>query len=224
MKRMTLIVAAVVVAQMLLVLPARAAADLSSPKAAAMTFAKAVEAGDVQAAKAAAINEGENAQLIETLTEVAANVNKLRDAAKAKFGDGAAEQFVGNRKPLEEMSKQLDKAEVKQDGDSATISSADQPGSTKLKKIGSDWKVDLAASLKDSPQSAQIFQQLPFLKAIGVAMGETAGEISADKYKTVDEAKQAMQAKMMAAMATMRRPAASQPATPATATTAPSGS
>src|SRR5437763_12436424 len=90
MKRMTLIVAAVVVAQMLLVLPARAAADLSSPKAAAMTFAKAVEAGDVQAAKAAAINEGENAQLIETLTEVAANVNKLRDAAKAKFGDGAA--------------------------------------------------------------------------------------------------------------------------------------
>jgi hypothetical protein len=44
-----------------------AGADLSTPKAAALTFAKAMEAGDASAAKSAALSDSENQELVTIL-------------------------------------------------------------------------------------------------------------------------------------------------------------
>ena len=214
----------VLAAAMSVAISARAAAaDLSTPKSAAAAFAKALEAGDVDAAKAAGMTDAQNVQLIEALADMGGNVSKLRDAVNKKFGEGSADQLTGGRKPLD-MSKQLDDAQVKEDGDTATLTDPKQPtNSMTLKKVGNDWHVDLASN----PQAGQMIQQIPFLKALSSSFGEVATEVAADKYKTVDEAKQAMQAKIMGAMASMRRPtpatapSATAPAAPAAPAPAP---
>ena len=190
-----------------------AAPDLSNPKSAAMAFAKAMEAGDADVAKAATLSDANNQELVTTLAGMVANVNKLRDSAKAKFGDAAGEQIAGNMKSMD-MAKQLEDAEVKETGDTASISSTKTPGNpVQLKKVDGEWKVDMASSIAAAPGGGNIAQQLPFLKAVGAAMGELSTEITAGKYKDVEEAQSAMQTKMMGAMAAMRRPATSAPAT-----------
>jgi hypothetical protein len=61
----------------------KAEPDLSSPKSAALSFAVALEKGDTEAAKAAAVLTPQNSEMISVLSEMGQNVNKLREAAKA---------------------------------------------------------------------------------------------------------------------------------------------
>jgi hypothetical protein len=186
--------------------------DLSSPKAAALSFAVALEKGDTEGAKAAAVATAKNAEMIGLLTEVGQNANKLRDAAKAKFGDAAAEQFGTAKHTPEEVAKQLDKADIKIDADTATITNPNpdprQRGSLTLKKVNNDWRVDLTSG----PMGEQLIQQLPVLQALSSSFSDVAAEIAADKYKTVEEAKQAIQARMMSVVL-RRQGASSAPST-----------
>jgi hypothetical protein len=105
-----------------------------------------------------------------------------------------------------ELSKRLDEAELKEEGDTATLTNKDRAqDSLKLKKVDGQWRVDL------SSQS----QQAPLIKSLGSLMGDVATEINDGKYKTVDEAQMAMNTKVMTALATMKRPTtapATQPA------------
>jgi hypothetical protein len=168
-----------------------------------------MEAGDADTAKAATMADAENQELVAVLVGMVGNVNKLRDAAKSKFGEEAGSQLAGNMK-TGDMAKQLEESEVKEEGETASITNAKSPqNSVKLKKVSGEWKVDMAGSAGGS----QITQQLPFLKAVGAAMGDLATEITDGKYKTVEEAQGALQTKMMGAMAAMRRPTTSAPAT-----------
>src|SRR5262245_45712792 len=176
-----------------------AAPDLSTPKAAAMSFAKAMEAGDADGAKAATLSDAENQELVTILAGMISNVNKLREAAKAKFGEEASNQIAGNMKTMD-MAKQLEDSEVKEEGETASINSTKSAGNpVKLKKVGGDWKVDMTGSIAGAPGGGQIAQQLPFLKAVGAAMGDLATEIKDGKYATIEDAKSAMQTKMMGA-------------------------
>jgi len=54
------------------------------------------------------------------------SVNKLGEAAKAKFGDEGSQQITEKMKGMD-MSKQLEAAEVKEDGDTATVANAQSP-------------------------------------------------------------------------------------------------
>jgi hypothetical protein len=190
---------------------ALAGPDLSTPKAAAMSFADALQAGDVAAAKTAAVGDAQNQDLVSTLAEVAAQNAKLREAAKAKFGEEASKK-IAKKMTSEELAKQLDEAEIKENGDTATITSKENPGNPlTLKKVDGQWKVDMLSGAA----GAQTAQQLPLIKAFGTLMSELATEINDGKYKTVDEAQSAMQTKMMTAMATMRRPTTAPTTVPA---------
>jgi hypothetical protein len=204
----TVIVAAVVYVS-LCTSRAFAAPDLSTPKAAAMTFAKALEAGDAATAKASAVGDAQTQDLVGALAEVAAQNAKLREAATAKFGAEASAK-ISRKMSSEDLSKQLDASEIKEDGDTATITSKETPGNPlTLKKVDGQWKVDMLSGAA----GPQLAQQLPMIKSFGGVMSELATEITDGKYKNVDEAQTALQTKMMAAMANMRRPPASQPTT-----------
>src|SRR5207302_4443487 len=124
------------------------------------------------------------------LSELAGNRNKLREAATAKFGAEDATKMTGKSSP-DEMAKQIDAAQVKEDGDSATINNKDDArNSLKLKRSNGEWKIDLGDAAK----------QAPFIKALGGVMADVAGEISDGKYKTADDAMSAMSTKSMMAM------------------------
>jgi hypothetical protein len=166
--------------------------DLSTPKAAAQSFAKAMESGDAEAAKAACT--GADPKIIEAMAGMSATRKKLHDAAVAKFGDDAKSigSFDGNDA---DMKKMVDESEEKIDGDTATLKpKSGEP--LKLKKIDGSWKVDMSQHLGmgDTAEATKM------MGTMSKAAGETADEINAGKYKTAKEAEQAMQQKMMSSM------------------------
>ena len=65
----------------------------------------------------------------------------------------------------------------------------------KLKKVDGNWKVDLSSLPKENMD-----QMMKVIPSISKAFTELATEITAGKYKTAMEAKDAMGQKMLAAM------------------------
>src|SRR3954468_20956099 len=63
--------------------------DLSNPKAAAITFARAMEDGDIETAKNCTIAGGLEVDLVEAMVKATHALRKLGAACKEKFGDAA---------------------------------------------------------------------------------------------------------------------------------------
>jgi hypothetical protein len=175
--------------------------DLSSPKASAKTFATALTEGDASGARKAAIVTEVQGKAIDALAAMVGGFKKLSIAAETKFG--AAGKDVSQGTDMINQLKNIDTAEEKIDGDSAILIVKDQENNPraqplKLKKVGADWKIDVDAM----PDHDKMEQMTPVLKAMGKAAEDTAAEISTDKYKNADEAKQALGMKMMAVVMT----------------------
>jgi hypothetical protein len=169
--------------------------DLSTPKGAAKSFAKALESGDAEAAKAASTGDP---KLVESLAKVGGGMKKLQDAAVAKFGEegkSIAGGPGGKGDKMAEMSKRVEESTEKIDGDTATLTPKDGGEALKLKKVNGDWKLDVSQMGGGMAQMGSAM-----FDAMAKAAGETADEISAGKYKTVKEAQMAMGTKMVGAM------------------------
>src|SRR4051812_7573930 len=84
--------------------------DLSSPKAAAKTFATAITNGDAETAKKA--STGVDAKVIDSLAALTGNMKKLHEAAVAKFGDEG--KSLGDKSPMgggeDDLVKKVDEA------------------------------------------------------------------------------------------------------------------
>lgn len=192
--------------------------DLSSPKSAAEAFVESLAEGDVANAQAAVIATPQQMQSVELLATMAGSMKKLTDAAVAKFGEeGAA--ISGQNVRLTQNLQQIEQAQVDINGDTATLSSQNGRKPVTLKNQGGQWKVDMSSM----PGTEQLTQSAPAIRAMAKAASDTADDISADKFKTLDEARQAFQKQMMAALLTnmpTSRPAgsveANAPAAPVT--------
>jgi hypothetical protein len=180
-----------------------AAPDLSTPKKAAVEFAKGLEAGDLVAARAAAVGSSDDFKIVEIISGLVRSARDLRTAAIEKFGD-AGKQVLPNGDELADFSKRVDAGTEKITGDTATVGQPDEREPMKLKKAADgSWRVDLASI----PEKDEIGKMMPKIQKV-MAGGTT--DIKAGKYKTVDEAKDAIGQQMFAVIA---EPAASQPAT-----------
>src|SRR5438552_703395 len=69
--------------------------DLSNPKAAAVTFARAMETGDVQVARDASMAGGMELDLVDAMTQATHALKQLGNAVQAKFGDQAKDALRG---------------------------------------------------------------------------------------------------------------------------------
>jgi hypothetical protein len=163
--------------------------DLSTPKGAAKTFATAMENGDVEAAKRA--TTGGDPAIIESMVKLTGNMKKLRDAAISKFGDEGKTAFGAGHGESMDLSKSVDDADVKEDGDTATLTPKGEARPLKMKKVSGDWKVD-ASELTGAMgnMGSAMFDNM------SKAAAETADDIKAGKYKTAQEAQQAFGSKM----------------------------
>jgi hypothetical protein len=193
---------AATVAAICAVLPMTVAAevDLSTPKAAAKTFGQGMSDGDIDQVKASVLADADQTKALEALVKVIANFKKVEEAAVAKFGE--AGKTVASQQQMsvgEELAK-IDQSTETIDGDNATLTAPDSQEPLHLKKTDGQWKVDFS----QMPGSDQIAQALPMIDAMAGAAGELSTEIAADKYKTADEAKNALGQKMMAAMMAMQ--------------------
>jgi hypothetical protein len=170
-------------------------ADLSSPKSAALAFGNALVTGDSAALRASAVGTDADYKIVDSLGTMVSAMKKLSDAASAKFGKDNA--ITKSSKDMD-IAAELEKSEVKVDGDTATIINKDKPDDKnpmKLKKTGADWKVDLSSLPKDGME--QIVKMAP---AMAKAAAEVTAEINSGKYQKAEDAQQALGQKMLAAM------------------------
>lgn len=171
-----------------------AAADLSTPKAAAQSFAKAVTTGDNAGIRATTTGTEEQYKMAEAMGGMLKSMADLRAAATAKYG---ADNPISKDKDMD-IAKDIDEAEFKTEGDVATMVKKTNPNDKdplKLKKVDGKWKVDLGSM--PASESAQITKMAPAMKK---ACDEVAAEINSGKHATADAAQTAMGQKMAAAM------------------------
>jgi hypothetical protein len=175
-----------------IVLACGAAADLSEPKAAALTFVKAMADHDFATLRNASVGNDEERQRVEAMSDLMAAQRKFADAAAAKFGDSAPVQR-GNVSAV--FEEQLKTAEVKVEGDVASIRDPkDEKGPPlKLKKVGGEWKVDLSSMQIRSSALSSAGEQM---KKLADVTNTTAEEVAADKYATFLEAQTALTQRM----------------------------
>lgn len=171
-------------------------ANLATPKDAVRAYGKAMRDGDAGAAKRAVTNA--DPKVVEALAAMGSSRRRIIDAAAAKFGDDGKTVAGGSVLPYgQQFDKMLDDAEVKIDGDTATVTqkTGDAIPIT-LKRVGGDWKIDYS----DITKRGDLIQMLPLMTAMATANDELADEIKSGKYATAADAKKAHDQKMQQAI------------------------
>jgi len=175
-------------------------ADPATPKGAAVAMFKAMEAGDVAAAKKLATGNEKQLGLLDSMVPLMNGFKTLEISAVKKFGDDGKKILQGDAGgpgPSLDIEKELTGAKEEIAGETATITptgadSSKQP--MKFKKVDGSWKIDLASMPTEGLDNPAA---MTMVKAMGGLARDTAKEIDDNKYKTVEEAKTAMQQKML---------------------------
>ena len=169
--------------------------DLSTPKAAAMTFAWAMYVGDVEMARSAVIGDRQQIQAIEAVCALVVGFDKLTEAMKQKFGQ--AEGGLGSKATtFSPKLEQIERMEVHIAGDNATLGDLDSKQAMRLIRVNGEWKV-VMDSLPGRERSDEVAS---IAGAVAKIAGDLAQEINQNKYRSADDAREAFQAKMMAAL------------------------
>lgn len=171
--------------------------DLTTPRAAAKSFTLALARGDAGAARNAILDPDKYGPTTDSMAAMATSIKSFGDAAAEKFGSAA--RNLADTSAFADIGRNIDKADVKLDGDSATIaapstgevspSSPDQ--AVILKKIGDEWKVDLAAM----DPKGKLLQTTPAFRLYAQATDEVAGEIKSGTIRSLAEAEAVLQKK-----------------------------
>jgi hypothetical protein len=165
--------------------------DLTNPKAAALTFTRALENGDIATAQLASNAGGIEVDLIEAMAQSAMGIKQLHAAATTKFGDQANK--ILQTQSLS-VTKNLANADVDPGETRAIVRSRDGRDVIALQKTEDGWKVDVGALIKGK----DVTNVVPFFRAAGVAARSVADDITAGKLATVDAARDAMTERLVA--------------------------
>lgn len=189
--------------------PVIAEPDLSSPKTAAKSFYQAVSAQDADAIREVFYAPGDDERaLARSFADLIVATKNLGGAAKAKYGasgDALGVSMIGK----DEFAK-LDAAEVKESGDSATLTPVGAGKPLTFHRAGGKWQLVLTdfAGTTDGG----VPQQVVLLKRVTKVLGDMAVEIEAGKHPTAQDAEAAIQQRLAGAMIAAAR-AATGPAT-----------
>lgn len=195
-RRASLMVLAALVCAGVSTQSAHAAADLSTPKGAAVALAKGVMAGDNAAIREASTGTEEEYKTAEAMGTVMSSMLKFANACETKFGKDnvLSKSFAGQ---IPDLGAKMEASEIKVEGDTATVIDKDKPNDEspmKLKKVGGSWKVDLSSMDADAKQFA-----VAGLKLAAV-FNKAAEDINAGKYKSAEEAAVAIAPEMQKAL------------------------
>jgi len=166
--------------------------DLSSPKSAAVSYLRAMSAGDLDSLKALTIGTDEQRKPAEAYSAMIRGLRMYDQAITAHFGSDAIRDDIELKQKLTELVddriERTDQGAVLETEDSARVAPGlnGKPLPARppiiLKKDKGVWKVDLAATAERdkslSPSSAERNQ------AIGDALLKIATDINRGRYKS----------------------------------------
>ena len=183
--------------------------DLSTPKAAAKSLYEAVEAQDGAAILRTfyAADDSER-ELAGAFSDLILAGKKLHDAARDKYG--TVGEALGSGMMSKDDFARLDQAEVKETGDTATLTTVGRAKPIVFHKTGNQWQLvvrDFANAETDLPPQAAL------LKKVGGVFNDLAGEIAAGKYATSPEAESVIQTRLATVMIRAATQAATREAT-----------
>lgn len=177
----------------------RVPSDLSGPKAAALTFLRAIAAGDARTAQEASIGTPAEKQWPAAVAELVAGLHRYDRAIVARFGAQATSADVDLRQALQTMTldpiAHIESGILSESTETAVIYpaalgiklAAHPP--MKLRKDKSGWKVDLSA-MSDLPG-----HEMPAVRqyrAAAKTLNDVARQIQSGRYRSLADAQQAI--------------------------------
>lgn len=173
--------------------------ELSTPQTALMTYLHAIAQGDAAKARAASVGTEQDKRWIDAMAGLISGLRSYDQALTARFGQQATSVDIDLKQALSELANEpivrFQDGLVKEAEDSAQIQAAvghirlaaEPPVYLKREKDG--WKVDLAAARRDSAHSPQRVERY---LAAGKALNDAARQVRLGRYRTFDEAQQAV--------------------------------
>lgn len=192
----------------LLTLFCLAAVDLSTPKEAAKSLYRAVDAGDAPGiAQVLDVPTPEHQPLVTALADLLVATKKMGDAAKAKFGQ--AGEKLGSGTMIPEDLKQLDSAKVEEKDGVAIITIPNQLAPLKFHSRQNQWKLDIS-DYYDA--HSNLASQTKLVQNFSEQLKLVTEEITAGRFGTPIEAETAIKQRFNEVMIKSVNPS-SQPTT-----------
>lgn len=172
--------------------PVAPVAPPPSPKAIAQAFAAALEKADAAAAKALLPADEIHAKWVDASIALSTALKKLDAAAVARFNE-AGKSVSQNQLHLLDSFKSLETAQEKIEGDSATLTPADQTQPLRLLRVDGKWQLQIGPRKADAPRQLSLYARLT------KAANSTAEEITAGAYPNAEAASKVFAARVLEA-------------------------
>jgi hypothetical protein len=191
-------------------------ADPSTPRGALKSLYNAMQDGDGAHIRELLLTAtAVETKMVDAMAHRAEAEAKFRKAAVNAFGEQKAKLLVGDSEVAgSEAMTQIDVSEEKVDGDKATVSNNSGQAPLALTRVNGKWKIP-ASEFAKGTDVAEIEKQLPDMEFFAGLIDGYATDVAAGKYKSAEEAGDAIKGQMMVEM--MKRQNAHQPTTGETA-------
>lgn len=178
---------------------ARVASDLSGPKPAALTFLRAIAAGDTRTAQDASVGTPEEKEWVVAMATLVRGLRRYDQAILARYGNEAIPADVDLRQAIQFMTQDpishIQDGIVSESAESAVIypaafgiKLAARPPMM-LRKGKSTWRVDLSAMSQEPGHDPTVIRQY---RAAAKALTDAARDVRAGRFRTLAEAQQSV--------------------------------
>jgi hypothetical protein len=151
--------------------------------------------------------------MVDVMAERPEAEKTLRAAVEKTFGpQGVRLLLQDTQSAIDESFAKLDKAREDLDGENAKVTGPDDGSELVLKRVDGSWKIPVMQFSSGNEHEVQ--ERLEDQKLAITLIRETTDEITAGRYKTPEEASEAIKVKVMVAAA--KRAAASSTTGPST--------
>jgi len=185
-----------------------AAPTAATPKGALKLLAAALRDGDAERIRQVmyAANPSE-AKMVTAMADMAKSMAALQKSAIKAFGREGAKEVVGDTNATDTESKaRIDSADVKVQGDTATVTMEDgEEAPVVLKRVDGRWRLPMSELSRGADLGA-LEERLAGLAEQSKLVRELAEEVAAGKYASPAQAHEAWQSRAM--QASMRKAAA----------------
>jgi|GEM_PF-4613808 len=185
--------------------------DLTTPKEAAKSVYRTLEAGDSAALQQTLdVSDPVRQPMVAAMADLLVITKRLSDTARAKFGADAERLASGSI--ITDDLKLLDEATVSETDGTATITIANQLAPLVLKKREGGWKLDISDyfAAHDDPAA-----QTKLLQHFSAELKAVADDINANKFSTATSVETAIQQRFNEVMIKSVKPTTAPTSAPA---------
>lgn len=166
--------------------------ELSTPKLAALSFVRAMEANDMTAFRSVTLGADDDYKLFEPLLGMVGAAKNLERAAREKFGK--AGRVVVRDSPAVELEVHVQESDVKVTAETAVLTHQGEENADPLtlRHTSNGWKVDLTA-IHNREQMATSAASMDRMRQ---ALSDSAADIRSGKFKTAEDAEKVILGRM----------------------------